>query len=435
MVRYRRHRLAGGTYLFTVVLADRSAHALTGNIGLLRMAFRRPAERPFALDLVNDGRNFTPSNACCIDEQIESSVIFEMNASTGRLKSLRKFRAVGDLLAARDLLEGMCISEDDILALYYLKVLDELDDQAAKQTAVIRLIDSLSDSRSDTFLTMLMRQSERACLPIDMTAKVLALAATKDTDSGELAFVYNAVRRRQAFQKRMAPQALGVRLISIGGGCMPWTVPNRWGFRSARQFVDDFNPFCLALHYLSEVLRTLDNNFEIYLDPASVVVRREENVAAMFARKNGSAQWRHNLGPYWTQYGFERLQRNLRLKIENYRRSCVHRGPVAFLMEGLFPNANELAKLKSALSKAVGHNDYLLILSNHDYDVQASEPVLVDDNVIRFHCPTPTEDYKWFNLSTADSPAGLDFEESYATKLLSCFERVTRNRAETSDRG
>ena len=53
MVRYRRHRLAGGTCFFTVALADRTSDALTANIALLRAAFRRArAERPFALDAI-----------------------------------------------------------------------------------------------------------------------------------------------------------------------------------------------------------------------------------------------------------------------------------------------------------------------------------------------------------------------------------------------
>ena len=53
MVRYRRHLLAGGTYFFTVVLADRTSNALTANIALLRAAFRRArAERPFGLDAI-----------------------------------------------------------------------------------------------------------------------------------------------------------------------------------------------------------------------------------------------------------------------------------------------------------------------------------------------------------------------------------------------
>ena len=41
MVHYRRNQLPGGTYFFTVTLADRQSHALTENIEPLRAAFQR----------------------------------------------------------------------------------------------------------------------------------------------------------------------------------------------------------------------------------------------------------------------------------------------------------------------------------------------------------------------------------------------------------
>ncbi|HET7832047.1 MAG TPA: transposase [Gallionella sp.] len=40
-MRYRRNQMPGGTYFFTVTLADRQSHALTDNIELLRASFRR----------------------------------------------------------------------------------------------------------------------------------------------------------------------------------------------------------------------------------------------------------------------------------------------------------------------------------------------------------------------------------------------------------
>ena len=40
MVRYRRNRVAGGTYFFTVTLRDRRSTALVDHIGLLRAAIR-----------------------------------------------------------------------------------------------------------------------------------------------------------------------------------------------------------------------------------------------------------------------------------------------------------------------------------------------------------------------------------------------------------
>jgi putative transposase len=53
MVRYRRNFVPGGTYFFTVTLADRSASTLVDHITALRSAFRATRrERPFAVDAV-----------------------------------------------------------------------------------------------------------------------------------------------------------------------------------------------------------------------------------------------------------------------------------------------------------------------------------------------------------------------------------------------
>ena len=53
MVRYRRNFVAGGTYFFTVTLADRRSSALVDHIGALRTAFRVARhERPFTIDAI-----------------------------------------------------------------------------------------------------------------------------------------------------------------------------------------------------------------------------------------------------------------------------------------------------------------------------------------------------------------------------------------------
>jgi putative transposase len=53
MVRYRRNFVPGGTYFFTVTLADRTSAALVEHIGALRAAFRVcRRERPFAIDAI-----------------------------------------------------------------------------------------------------------------------------------------------------------------------------------------------------------------------------------------------------------------------------------------------------------------------------------------------------------------------------------------------
>ena len=53
MTNYRRNRLAGGTFFFTVNLADRSAALLTTHVDLLRNAFRYAKQRlPFTVEAV-----------------------------------------------------------------------------------------------------------------------------------------------------------------------------------------------------------------------------------------------------------------------------------------------------------------------------------------------------------------------------------------------
>lgn len=53
MVLYRRNRVAGGCYFFTVTLRDRSSDVLVRHVDLLRGAFRAVrAERRFAIDAI-----------------------------------------------------------------------------------------------------------------------------------------------------------------------------------------------------------------------------------------------------------------------------------------------------------------------------------------------------------------------------------------------
>jgi putative transposase len=53
MVRYRRNLVPGGTFFFTVTLADRRSSLLVDNIESLREAFRATRkERPFEIDAI-----------------------------------------------------------------------------------------------------------------------------------------------------------------------------------------------------------------------------------------------------------------------------------------------------------------------------------------------------------------------------------------------
>jgi putative transposase len=53
MVRYRGNRIQGGTFFFTLTLADRRSTVLVDHIAVLRAAFRTARhERPFAIDAI-----------------------------------------------------------------------------------------------------------------------------------------------------------------------------------------------------------------------------------------------------------------------------------------------------------------------------------------------------------------------------------------------
>jgi putative transposase len=53
MVRYRRNFVPGGTFFFTVTLADRRSSVLIEHVAALRAAFRAArSERPFAIDAI-----------------------------------------------------------------------------------------------------------------------------------------------------------------------------------------------------------------------------------------------------------------------------------------------------------------------------------------------------------------------------------------------
>ncbi len=53
MVQYRRNRVPGGTYFFTVTLHDRKAKTLVEHIHALRVAFRHTLrQRPFRIDAI-----------------------------------------------------------------------------------------------------------------------------------------------------------------------------------------------------------------------------------------------------------------------------------------------------------------------------------------------------------------------------------------------
>lgn len=84
MTAYRRNFVAGGTYFFTIKLADRRSSLLTDNIELLRAAFRYTRRRhPFRIN----GRGIARLPSCVVDTTPLATAISQPAGGSSRRRS------------------------------------------------------------------------------------------------------------------------------------------------------------------------------------------------------------------------------------------------------------------------------------------------------------------------------------------------------------
>jgi len=335
-----------------------------------------------------------------------------------------KLAKIGDYAQAKALLDTVDLQTDESAAMVYIMVLDKMHAQAAKQDAVQALIGALSETPdySNTYLTFLLRQAQRACLPAASIETLLEAAAARDRQQGELEMVYEAISRRHKFAVRKAPAALGLNFISLGTTCLPWTLLNRWGLRDRERFISDFNPFCLATHKIQGILAALESNFENYtaLDRITIGVGGRQPYAK---HTDDTVEWNHNQGIYWTQDDFRMLRADMERKIGNFRASCKADTPV-FLLTGQLVHLNEpdyLPRLRTALAKFTGREDDYIVLTSQSAKSPRGRVREIDDHTFALYCPYPSRDYTWFDLNVADSAEGLAFERKYVQLLFKCL--------------
>lgn len=97
MVLYRRNRVAGGTYFFTVTLRSRSSDVLVRHVDLLRDAFRLVrAERPFTINTLRALPPVRLNQQCYTEEQrntqkqvaIMTAILFDTLELATKLKAV-----------------------------------------------------------------------------------------------------------------------------------------------------------------------------------------------------------------------------------------------------------------------------------------------------------------------------------------------------------
>ncbi len=337
-----------------------------------------------------------------------------------------KLAKTGDYAQAKALLDTIDLQADETAAMVYIMVLDKMHAQAAKQDAVQALIANLDATAdcSNSYVSFLLRQAQRACLPAAFIDKLLELAAARDRKQGELEMVYQAVARRHKFATRKAPAALGLNFISLGTTCLPWTLLNRWGLRDRERFISDFNPFCLATHKIDGILAALESNFEFYMAPERITIGvGGRNHYAKHT--DDMVEWNHNQGVYWTDDDYRMLRADMAGKIDNFRASCKTATPV-FMLTGQLVHLNEpdyLPRLRTALASFTGRQNDYIVLSSQSAKSPRGRVREIDERTFALYCPYPSRNYTWFDLNVADSAEGLEFELKYVRLLLNCLRR------------
>jgi hypothetical protein len=343
------------------------------------------------------------------------------------IKTAIKARSAGQLESAAQLLADASDRADPNVDALYLRLLAEMDRPKELHAALYASIDGVTQGQvrlDPAHLRYLLYQSEAACLAPETIARLLATMKTAMADSPDLEGALQAGRRRQRFRRLLSERLTGApTLISLGLNCMPWSLLNRWGMRSERDFDRLATPFSLGVHKLKAVLRALDSDFFDYFYLPAIRTVESEKAHHIALRTDLTAMWNHNRGPYWLADECAALRANLDVKIENFRQACRSENAVFLIGKSptnyptrpvqFLPNVNE------SLKRYTGRAQNRLIIFNEFADTAAIHQL--DPFSVVVNCPYPASAYVWFDVDTVDTPEGLDYEHdcvAAATRIL-----------------
>ena len=339
----------------------------------------------------------------------------------------------GDLLRARDMLQAGQRDADESAAILYVKLLDQLNDHAAVQATVSEMVTLLParQDRSDEYIAFVLRRAEAECLPTAVIGEALDFVSRLKLSAGELDQAYRATCRRQNFRVSRAPRAARVTFISLGTRCLPWALPNRWGLRSADQFVYAYNPFSQAVHRMSGIVDALRTDFATYMAPDEIGLQKSAKGHPVVYRKDRGAVWNHFKNAFWIRDDYREFRAVQQHAIENFRRCCRDERPVFILghVTAEYPDEEipMLQELQDALRVATGReHNHLLITNQRSTDVVAQRPSVIDSHTVFANVPYPKTDkrnYDYARSSNINSTEGFAFERRYVKVILGSLHR------------
>ena len=346
----------------------------------------------------------------------------------GAMRAVRRFRARDQLDLAATALERSVDLSSRKYDGYYLQVLVELDDNQRMQQGLRRSITRLPAVAPDSdpdYLTTLCRHAGLSCLEPSAIEMFLVKTERAARKPGPLRTARDAMRRRHQFACALNEDWKGRgTLISLGLNCMPWTLANRWGLRSPEEFCSLFTPFAYGVHKFKGVARALQTDFEDYCQPESMATVETKNGHLTAMRRDGSAIWNHNLGPYWLDDGFARLRGALSEKAANFRAACLRDDAVFIMSKAPIAYPDEpvtiIETLNEALQPFTGRaNNRVLFWNEH---AETAGRYKVDPWTHVLNCPYPTGGYIWYHDETADGPEALAYEAGCAQAIVDSLE-------------
>ncbi len=345
--------------------------------------------------------------------------------TTSLVEAAATLKTKGHLGAALRLIVEEGDLSDPAVDDLHLRSLMALEDYPALQSALIDSIDRLADPRpprEPAHLQLLLNFSETACLGPERLRTLLDLTRELAREDHQLGVSWRGAERRQTMRILQQERIEGAAtLISLGRNCMPWVLLNRWGMRTPDEFSRLLTPFALAVHKVKGVVRALSSDFTDYFEPSALRTVETEKGHRIAVRKDLSALWNHNRGPYWLDNDFAALRGNLESKVGNFR--TASRADNAVFLMSKSPAASEehsravLGWIDEALAAFTGRTGNRIILFNEAAEARALRQLTPTAAVI--DCPYPDRAYTWFDPADENTAAGLDFERS-------CVSAVTR---------
>lgn len=358
------------------------------------------------------------------------------------LREALLLREAGDLPAALERLAHAMPQAGLADRLVQLRLLFELQDYATLQRQVEALVEGMTRralvEAGGEAATELLHFAELCAIPAPLLERLARQIAPMEKGDPDLAVTLNAIRLRAKFRADLAAKYNGsVSLVSLGLNCLPWHLPQRWGFRRPRAFSYLMVPCSLAGHTIPGVIAALEDDFAGYCTPEKVRVVKTQRGHSMAMRTDRGAFWNHHRSPYWLKDDFAALRATMAEKAENFRQACK-RPNVAFLMATCpvrYPEEplDFLPRLQAALARHTGTDRNRILITNQTTPDRPPELLQVDETVRFAYCAYPSKEYVWHDEAQADAKEGLAFERQYVGLLTRTLRGWKLLRAKPQD--